>query len=681
MTRSRLLLTVVFFVGAAPGGWAFIGADVQVTSQSHSQHSPAVAYSMVHQDYLMIYLWDRSAGGGTTEVWAQRVALDGTPSGDPFFIATQGANFPMALAHSTSNDVYLAVWTDRRNWDTHRSDIRARRIAGAAGGGDGGGEFIGGELSVSVGTDGQQCPAVAYDTEHHVFLVAWQDMRHSTPSMSAQDIYGQRIASSDGSFLLGNFRISPDGSGGTLPAVAYSPAGDHFLVVWSRTPNATSTHMAHRIRHDGFLQGSEINIATRGGLDIGRAAVSYSGSVSQFLVVYYERDALEQPRATGRLVAGVWGGGDGGGELVGGEQVLGTASADSFFSADHITDIARWLVVWNEAGGDFDRRGCWVGGDGVPLLGDFAIAGDPPLMSTFSSVVATHSTFSGDTPRIFLFDDRPLGTYGSIFTRALPELLTGAAACPVLRRDFLQCRTSIFGWNMIGALPDSAHAVGLSIFPEPRFFWGDPLAESDYESPGRAEIIAINGIETAPETLWIQGEVPQYDTATLRVEHSIYAGEISGYGDHARTVDTAGGFLDTWNLNVTTGEHYVINVIPRPGDLDINLAVFEPGTVPATHYIGLEDLSSTRRSYGTNPGRVETVYLVAPVTGYMGLAIWAGVGAGEYRLVVRPPGEPTTEEIVKHLLGLAGFPWPAGSLNGDGIWDAADVVLNVLAGR
>jgi hypothetical protein len=364
---------------------------------------------------------------------------------------------------------------------------------------------------------------------------------------------------------------------------------------------------------------------------------------------------------------------------------MGPGSIFTSAWADHINDLGLWFAGWDQGGEPTTLRGCWVD----PL--DGLVEGDCLLADGYD-IALTHGLGGRDTP--WLFYRTGTGGPTDVQSRRLPELLQGEDECVIERHDFLRVETEPIWWNFISALPPSGFSVDLRIYPDSPAvtpFSGVPLAESDYQGTGRAEIIAINGTALAPETLNLLVEVQQYDQTTLRMEHVVADRAFTGYGDLLSSLDTAGNFIEGFHMSVIEGEHYVINAIPRDDGLDVNLAVFEPGTVPVAQYIGLDELveipvgDPRYYAYGMDPGRVETLYLVGPSTGTFGLAVWAGAGSGDYFLAVRPPDEPTTEELIKYLLGESGIPW-GGNVNGDmnGIWpiiDIADVIANIEAGR
>jgi hypothetical protein len=653
---------------AVPGLGAFLpDQDTQVTDQTQNQLSPAVAHSLTQSEFLVIYQWDRTAASGPLELWGQRVSDAGLPSGDPFFIVDPGNSVSPAVAHDSGSDTYLVVWQDHWDWGTNGSDICAQRIVGIAGTGDDDGQLIGDPIPVAVREDHQSDPSVCSDTEHGEFLVVWSDSRNT----SGVHIYGQRIRATDGSTLGGNIQITSGlGNDDKRPVAAYAPADNSYLVVWSQAYDGMDpSHLAQRVTITGALRGDVFDVTAQNGYDAGRAAVSRMAG--NLLVAF-----SAQGTAWGRLVREEHN--PSGSQLVGDEHSLGEADVDSMFNVDHIPALGKWLVVWDNGPDPYALRGCWVETDATPIGGDFPIAEDPPVGGG-NSIVATHGTSGGDEPRVFHAAQATDGTLtAKIFTRALPQSIGGDSLCEAEQREFLRLPVFGFSWNMVAVRPAEGFNVDLSIFPEVRFFTGTPLAESAVGGMGRLELIAVAGQNTGAITLNMMLELAQSSPTTCWIDHSIAFGLLDGYSETTGSLDSEGNFLHAFNLGVTSGTECVISLIPTSGDPVLGLAVIDAGTVPVAQCRGLGD--AIAYSDRTTPGFVESVTLDVSESDIEGLAVWCREGSGDYRLVVRDPDEPTTDEIVAYLLGLMAD-CPGGNVNGDGLTDSADVVANIAAGR
>jgi hypothetical protein len=616
----------------------------------------------------VVYQWDRGVVSGPLEIWGQRVSDAGLPAGDPFFIVAPDNLTPPSVAHDSSTDTYLVVWEDHRDWTTpNRNDIYAQRIAGAAGGGDGGGQLIGDEIQVAVRADNQSEPWVCANVEGPEFLVVWSDGRETL----GRHIYGQRINATDGSTLGGNIQITSGSSNDDhWPVAAYSPADDSYLVVWSQAQNAIDpTHRARRVTNTGTLRGDVFGVTTRNGYDTARAAVSRA---SGGLLVAFS--ALGEARA--RLVREVHN--PTGSQLLGDEHSLGEATVDSMFNVDYVPDLGKWLVVWDHGSDRYALRGCWIDMDASPIEGDFPIAVNPPRERN-NSVVAAHGTAAGSEPRIFHVAEATDGSQTvKIFTRTLPQTLMGETPCETERREFL--RHPILGgtWNMLAALPETGINVDLSVFPGVRFFTGTPLAESAVGGMGRIDMLAVAGQGTSSVTLNTLLTFAQPTPTTCLIDQSIALGLIDGHGEARGALDSEDNFLKAFNWQSMAGTECVISLIPTSGDPVLGLAVFDAGTVAVAQYRGLGDAIAF--SATSTPGFIESVTLSISEEDIEGIAVWCREGSGDYRLVVRDPDEPTTDEIVAYLVGLMAD-CPGADVNGDGVVDCADAAANIEAGR
>jgi len=113
------------------------------------------------------------------------------------------------------------------------------------------------EIPISTAIYEQREPAAALDSVNHRFLVVWSDAR----SGSGWHVYGQ-IVNADGTLFGNNFSISTGpGYHGGNPNVAYDPANQRFLVIWTEGgyPHAIYGRI---IGPTGQLQGAEIHIST-----------------------------------------------------------------------------------------------------------------------------------------------------------------------------------------------------------------------------------------------------------------------------------------------------------------------------------------------------------------------------------------------------------------------------------
>jgi hypothetical protein len=154
-------------------------------------------------------------------------------------------------------------------------------------------------------------PAVAYNANADEYLVVWMGDDGSGAQIDEElEIYGQRLDALTGAEVGPNdFRISdmgPDGNasfGGFIPAVAYNPNADEYLVVWYGDDDTGS------LADDGFENfgqrldgstGAEIgpndfrisDMGPDGNADFngGVPSVTYNSNADEYLVVWYGDD-------------------------------------------------------------------------------------------------------------------------------------------------------------------------------------------------------------------------------------------------------------------------------------------------------------------------------------------------------------------------------------------------------
>ncbi|MDY6876043.1 MAG: hypothetical protein SWK90_07590 [Chloroflexota bacterium] len=125
-------------------------------------------------------------------------------------------------------------------------------------------------------------PAIAYNSNHDEYLVVWSNTRSGG---ATKDIYAQRVRG-DGT-LLSNFTIVHNASFHNYePDVAYSPAQDEYLVVYTYDSVITDSDIwARRVKWDGSWMGSEFAIGRKTNKQH-HPAVAYNSDADEYLVVY-----------------------------------------------------------------------------------------------------------------------------------------------------------------------------------------------------------------------------------------------------------------------------------------------------------------------------------------------------------------------------------------------------------
>jgi hypothetical protein len=146
---------------------------------------------------------------------------------------------------------------------------------------------------------------VAYDTQHHEYMVIWES-QHPGGSPSS-DIRGQRV-SRTGQLLGPSFVIfSAAGHDSTTPSIAYDPVHDQFLVVWEfKFSDSDHDIYGRLIPWDGPIGPMDfLSIATSGTFSDSTPRVAYALWASAYLVVWTSKlsnDPSQAPWITTRQV-------------------------------------------------------------------------------------------------------------------------------------------------------------------------------------------------------------------------------------------------------------------------------------------------------------------------------------------------------------------------------------------
>ena len=131
-------------------------------------------------------------------------------------------------------------------------------------------------------------PAIAYNSNHDEYLVVWSNTRSAG---ATKNIYARRVRS-DGT-LLSNFTIAHNANFHNYePDVAYSPAQDEYLVVYTYDSVITDSDIwARRVKWNGAdldqppYQEFPIGRPDKGGKQH-KPAVAYNRDANEYLVVY-----------------------------------------------------------------------------------------------------------------------------------------------------------------------------------------------------------------------------------------------------------------------------------------------------------------------------------------------------------------------------------------------------------
>lgn len=217
---------------------------------------PAVACNTADDEYLVVWSQDTDAGDLVDEefeIWGQLVDSFLFPIGGNFRISTMGPDgsglydaLQPAVVYNPDENAYLVVWSgddDSGGLVNDEFEIWAQRI-------DASGTLIGGNLRISdLGGTGDfhfaaAVPDVVYNTQELVYLIVWGGDDNVGGLVDGEyEVFGQLMDAAGAGVGPNDFRISDMGGvgsstyGGSVPAAAYNPNANEYLVVWQGDDN------------------------------------------------------------------------------------------------------------------------------------------------------------------------------------------------------------------------------------------------------------------------------------------------------------------------------------------------------------------------------------------------------------------------------------------------------------
>lgn len=197
---------------------------------------------------------------------------------------------------SVDNLASVVAYNNVRNeylvvWEDH--NVSEIAIYGRRVGSDG--YEIGSAIQIAHYSTYTSCqPAVAYSPAHDKYLVVYsQDSKPSLPPYTDYNIIGQPI-NGDGTKTETGFLIGGNTNHQRHPVVAYNGAYDKFLVVWDEEQGAGGWHdiWAQRINAvDWSSVSGSVNIATGDSVHRRQPDVAYNAARNEYLIAYTYGDA------------------------------------------------------------------------------------------------------------------------------------------------------------------------------------------------------------------------------------------------------------------------------------------------------------------------------------------------------------------------------------------------------
>ncbi|MBU0511544.1 MAG: hypothetical protein KJ638_07570 [Chloroflexi bacterium] len=203
-------------------------------------YEPDVAYSPVHDEYLIVYTYDSAITD--SDIWARRVNWNGSWMSSEFEIGRKpDKQHHPAVAYNSDADEYLVVY--QNTWGGGGQDIDAQRVRASDG-------WSPGWVNVVAGAGFRSFPDVVHNAASNYYLIAYT---FQPSALGSGDIYG-KVASWNFGHLSSEHHICDDANNQGFVAVAAS--AEEYLAVWEDSPSGSTTELyARRLAADGTPQG------------------------------------------------------------------------------------------------------------------------------------------------------------------------------------------------------------------------------------------------------------------------------------------------------------------------------------------------------------------------------------------------------------------------------------------
>jgi hypothetical protein len=382
-----------------------VGFNFTVLNDSETEVQPAIAYSPVRQQYLVVWYNDRP---GNDDIRAQRIDTNGKPVGGPFYISA-GAGDERSnpdVAYNSKIDQYMVVW-ENTNQGTGLTSIHCNIVQSN-------GTLIFANdviLVLESGLATMSHPAVAYASTSDRFLLVWQETFHPAPLQ--HDIMGRSFWTTlypDGNAQVisndtgnGDYRQNPD--------VAYNRSRNEYLVAWQQRDHTNNEYnvYARRVQGNGTpMQPAsvEVDVDPKNQLNPAVAAIPGEPNKGQYLVVYEDHTNAGDTDIWARRVKGE-------GVVDGGMFPITQSTEDQLNpTVAGLVSGNTYLVAWSQASLP-PLAITSIHGQEIAITGD-RVGADLPL----GGLVADHPAAAGGRDFVVVFDDPALtgnrGIYGQL---------------------------------------------------------------------------------------------------------------------------------------------------------------------------------------------------------------------------------------------------------------------------
>ena len=275
-----VLVVVVLLGGVESAAAQGVGPEIPIWSDTISSLSPQVAYNSTNEEFLVV--WHNNQSGGSRDIYARRVLIDGTLSTWFAIFAIPGeVHWLPSVAYNSAQNEYLVAWYELvGSW---QDDVFAARVAWD-------GSTVGSPINIGSPVDVQMWPTVAANPIRDEYLVSYSNIWAG----GTYDVDGQRV-DGDGT-LLSWANIESGSDPRHYSSVAHQAATDTYLIVYNLhdLPGTDWTVHGKLASHDlsGVSVAPEIEICSAAHSGMPVVAAGDGG----FLVVWYD-GASSEPRA------------------------------------------------------------------------------------------------------------------------------------------------------------------------------------------------------------------------------------------------------------------------------------------------------------------------------------------------------------------------------------------------
>lgn len=257
-----------------------------LSSTAWNANHPDIVFNTAEQRYLVIF--------NDKYIFPERTEIDnvgfflsdnGSILSGPFRIGTgDGAHFAPSIDYNPTDNTYILAWEDFRHakgaWYNGPNDIYGAVL-------DSTGALL---ADIPVVEDcgsadegsSQVIPSVAYNSDDNEFIVAWSDTR---PSLQGMGVMG-RLFHADGTAKGADFIISDTAGSQGAPYVVYVPEEKKYFAVWFDLRSLLSLDIYGKwLNPDGTAAGSD-TLMYRGMGSQMLPAAAYSPASECFLIVW-----------------------------------------------------------------------------------------------------------------------------------------------------------------------------------------------------------------------------------------------------------------------------------------------------------------------------------------------------------------------------------------------------------